>query len=268
MSTLSLLVHAASKAGKSTLSSTAPTPMCVLDAEGGWRFINQAGYRSGKPLRKITWNPDVTLQPPRHDGTWDVCIVTVSQWQTLTNAYRGLTQAQHDFQSLIFDSITEAQRRLKRNLRGSEQMRIQDWGDLLTQMDQLIRDMRDIVLLPNTTVRFVMFIAETKMKDGKWRPQMQGQIGDSLPYWMDIVGYLYRTAATGPDGKPVVDGNGQASGKMLKMLIGQDVHPQIEAGERVQGLLGDVVDNPNIIDMLNTIYGENPSPATTEVTSE
>lgn len=263
-----MLVHAASKAGKSTLSSTAPLPICVLDAEGGWRFINQAGFRSGIPLRKISWNPDQTLQPPRHDGTWDVCVVTVSQWQTLTNAYRGLTQAQHDFQSLIFDSITEAQRRLKRNLRGSEQMRIQDWGDLLTQMDQLIRDMRDIVLLPNTTLRFVMFIAETKMKDGKWRPQMQGQIGDSLPYWMDIVGYLYRTAAVGPDGKPVVDSNGQAAGKMLKMLIGQDVHPQIEAGERVQGLLGDVVDNPNIINMLNTIYGEIPSPAVTTGGSE
>lgn len=256
-----MLVHAASKAGKSTLSSTAPLPICVLDAEGGWRFINQAGYKSGKQLRKITWDPDKTLQPPRHDGTWDVCIVTVKQWKTLTNAYMGLTQAQHDFQSLIFDSITEAQRRLKRNLRGTEQMRIQDWGDLLTQMDQLIRDMRDLVLLQNSPLRFVMFIAETKMRDGKWRPHMQGQIGDALPYWMDIVGYLFR-ANHEVDGKTVADANGQPV-KVVKMLIGQDAHPQIEAGERVQGLLGDLVVDPNITNMLSTIYGEIPSPATT-----
>lgn len=245
-------MHASSKTGKSTLSSTAPTPMCVLDAEGGWRFIRQAGFNTGVMLRKITWDPDQTLQPPRHDGTWDVCVVTVKRWQTLTNAYVGLTQAPHDFQSLIFDSVTEAQRRLKNNLRGMDQMRIQDWGELLTHMDKLIRDMRDLVLLPNSPLRVVMFIAETAMKDGKWRPQMQGQIGNSLPYWMDIVGYLYREPELGPDGQPTK--------KVLKMLIGQDIVPNIEAGERVQGLLGDVVREPHITQMLHTLFGETVSP--------
>jgi hypothetical protein len=255
MSTLSALVHAASKAGKSTLTSTAPLPICVLDAEGGWRFIREAGFRTGVPLRKITWDPVRDAAPPRWDGTWDVCVVTVTRWETLTKAYVGFTQYPHDFRSLVLDSITESQRRLKRNLRGMEQMRIQDWGDLLTQMDQLIRDMRDLVLIPGTPLRLVMFVAETKMKDGKWRPQMQGQIGDSLPYWMDIVGYLYRDTKTGPDGKPVLDANGQPVGKTLKMLIGQDVHPQIEAGERVQGVLGDIVVEPHLTEMMKTIYG-------------
>lgn len=254
MSTLSLLVHAASKAGKSTLSSTSPPPILVLDAEGGWRFINQAGFKSGVPLRKISWDPDANLQPPRWDGSWDVCVVTIRQWKTLTNAYTALTQREHDFKSLVFDSITEAQRRLKENLRGTDQMRIQDWGDLLTHMDRLIRSMRDLVLMPNTPLRVVMFIAETKMKDGKWRPHMQGQIGDALPYWMDMVGYLYRDQEMGADGQPTVS--------VVKMLIGQNVHPQIEAGERVQGVLGDIVRDPHVTRMLNTIYGENISPAT------
>lgn len=257
LDTLSILVHGASKTGKSTLSSTAPPPICVLDAEGGWKFIRHAGFNTGIPLRKITWNPDQTLQPPRHDGTWDVCVVTVNRWQTLTNAYVGLTQAQHDFQSLVFDSITEAQRRLKANIRGMDQMRIQDWGELLTHMDKLIRDMRDLVLLPNTQLRVVMFIAETAMKDGKWRPQMQGQIGGSLPYWMDIVGYLYREAELNQDGQPMK--------KVLKMLIGQDIVPNIEAGERVQGILGDIVRDPNISHMMHTLFGETVSPANEEV---
>lgn len=248
LNTLSILIHGASKTGKSTLSSTAPTPILVVDCEGGWKFIRTAGFKSNRPLRKIRWNPDQTLQPPRHDGTWDVCVVQVNQWRTLTNVYAGLTQAQHDFQSLIFDSITEGQRRLKNNLRGMEQMRIQDWGELLTHMDKLVRDMRDLVLLPNSPLRVVMFIAETAMKNNKWRPQMQGQIGDSLPYWMDIVGYLYREAELGPDGQPTE--------KILKMLIGQNIVPTIEAGERVQGVLGDIVREPNIQQMLATIFGD------------
>lgn len=244
-------MHAPSKTGKSTLSSTAPTPICVLDAEGGWRFIKEAGFRSGKALRKTVWDPDTSLQPPRHDGSWDVCVVTIKRWQTLVNAYVGLTQAQHDFQSLIFDSITEAQRRLKNNLRGMDQMRIQDWGELLNHMDKMIRDMRDLVLLPNTTLRVVMFIAETAMKDGKWRPSMQGQIGVQLPYFMDIVGYLYGEPELGPDGMPTKT--------IRKMLIGQNVVPNIEAGERVQGLLGDIIRDPNINTMLETLFGETVS---------
>lgn len=244
---LSILVHAASKVGKSTLSSTAPLPMCVLDAEGGWRFIQEAGYQTGVPLKKTVWDP-ATGPAPRYDGTWDVAVVSVTRWETLTQAYRWLLSAPHDFRTLTFDSITEAQRRLKKNLVGTEQMKIQDWGVLLTQMDDLIRGMRDLVLIPGTSLQVVMFIAETKMRDGKWRPQMQGQIADALPYFMDIVGYLSRES--------VADANGQATGgKLMKMLISQDLVPTIEAGERVQGRLGDVVTDPDITRMLATIFG-------------
>lgn len=226
--------------------------MCVLDAEGGWRFISEAGFKTGKPLRKTMWNP-AQGPPPRYDGTWDVAIVSVNNWTTLTQAYTWLVQAPHDFRSLTFDSITEAQRRLKKNLVGTEQMKIQHWGQLLVQMDDLIRGMRDLVLMPNTTLQVVTFIAETAKRDDKWRPTMQGQIRDSLPYFMDVVGYLYR------DPVPVLNGNGQPTGevnKIMKMLISQDLVPSIEAGERVQGLLGDVITEPNISKMLTDIFGE------------
>lgn len=226
--------------------------MCVLDAEGGWRFIREAGFKTGIPLHKVAWDP-AQGPPPRYDGTWDVAVVSVSRWETLTQAYSWLLQAPHDFRSLTFDSITEAQRRLKKNLVGTEQMKIQDWGRLLTQMDDLIRGMRDLVLMPNTPLQVVTFIAETSLRDGKWRPHMQGQIRDALPYFMDIVGYLYR------EPEPVLGPNGQPTGetkKTMKMLISQDLVPNIEAGERVQGRLGDIITNPNITQMLTDIFGE------------
>jgi hypothetical protein len=133
-------------------------------------------------------------------------------------------------------------------------MRIQDWGDLLVQLDKWVRDMRDLVLLPNSPVQFVLFVAETEQKDGKWRPAMQGQIGRSLPYWVDLVGYLFTEMEADANGSPTI--------KVKKLLIMSD-HPQFESGERVQGLLGDVVRDPNFTTMMNTIFGE-ASPDTTE----
>lgn len=241
--TLSILVHAPAKVGKSTFASTAPSPVLVLDAEGGWRFIRKAGF-TGDAIRKKFWDPSKT-PPPRYDGTWNVCIVTVRKWQTILLVNQWLQRGQHDFRSIILDSITEVQRRCKANLVGDEQMRIQDWGTLLNQMDGVIRGFRDIVLLPDSSVRCVVFIAETGMDAGKWRPAMQGQIRRSLPYWVDICGFLFTEVEQ--------DANGQNTGIIRKLLISP--HQQYECGERVQGILGSVVTGPNISNMLSDIFG-------------
>ena len=127
---LSMLIHADSKEGKSTLTSTAPLPLLVLDAEGSWKFIDEVGFKSGIPLRKIDWDP-AREAIPRHDGTWDVVRVSVSSWQTMVQIYQYLTQHPHDFVSVVLDSITEVQRRCKQNIKGTAQMQIQQWGMLL-----------------------------------------------------------------------------------------------------------------------------------------
>lgn len=255
MNSLSLLVHAPAKTGKTTMATTVPTPFVALDAEGGWKFVREAGYKTGKPLRRVEWDPNQG-PPPRHDGSWDFCHVMVRKWSDLTNAYAYLSRTDlHDFRSCVVDSVTESQRKLKLNLRGMEQMRIQDWGDLLMHMDKLIRDMRDLVLLPEPNpLQVVVFVAETENKDGAWRPAMQGQIGRALPYWVDMCGYLYTEKTT--------DANGQATGKVKKLLIGEGVLPTVIAGERVQGALPDIVDNPNIARMVAAIYGEDSLPTT------
>lgn len=217
---LSILIHAASKLGKSTLSGTAPKPILVLDAEGSWRFI---------AVRKIYWDPQVG-PPPEYDGTWDACIVTVSRWETVEQVYMWITQYQTPFVSVVIDSITELQRRLKQNLVGTEAMKISDWGVLLAKMDDKIRGFRDLTLIPQLTTRCVVFVAETRQRhsDDKWIPYLQGQITISLPYLVDICGYLY------PDYEH--DANGQPTQEIRKLWISP--HPQYEAGERVQGRLG------------------------------
>lgn len=243
--TMSILIHGGAKIGKSTLSSTAPTPLLVLDAEGGWKYLKTAGFRSGVLLRRREWDPQQG-PPPRADGTWDFCHVMVRNWSTLTTVLQWLTMTEHDFQSLIIDSISETQRQLKTNLVGTEQMKIQDWGALLTKMDALIRGYRDLVLLSGP-LRLVVFIAETREDKGKWRPYMQGQIGVSLPYWVDVVGYLYVGTST--------DDNGQQMGSVRQLLVGP--HPQFESGERVQGVLGNIITDPHLTRMLDVIFPPN-----------
>jgi hypothetical protein len=238
-----MLIHAASKAGKSTLTSSAPTPILVLDAEGSWKFIGRVNF-NGAPLRKRKWNP-VSGPPPQYDGTWDVCHVVVNDWATLQQAYAWLTQAPHQFQSIVIDSVTEVQRRCKKNLVGTEAMKIQDWGTLLTKMDDLIRGYRDLTLIAGLPVRCVVIIAETTQGEGgRWKPYMQGQIKSSLPYWVDICGYLYVDQES--------DEQGQPTRKVRRLLIGP--HPQYETGERVQGTLPDVITEPNITHMMQTVY--------------
>lgn len=240
---LSVLIHGPSKAGKSTLSFTSPPPILVLDAEGSTKFIHSAGFRSDQGLRKISWNP-LAGPPPRHDGTWEVCVVRVTDWQTIDFAYQHLCRSPHDFQSVTLDSITEVQRKCKANL-GVSAMQHQDWGKLLDAMDKLIRGIRDLTDIRDNALKVAVFIAETKMKDGKWRPYMQGAVETSMPYWVDICGYVMQV--------DVMDVNGQASGlKQVNMVAANNT--QYEAGERVQGRLPGIIASPNINTILQAIY--------------
>jgi hypothetical protein len=246
---LSILIHGGSKLGKSTLTGTAPRPVLVLDAEGSWRFI---------PVRKTFWNP-AEGPPPECDGTWDACVVTVREWGTVQLVYNWLAQYVTCFTSVVIDSITELQRRCKQNLKGTEAMKIADWGVLLSQMDATIRGFRDLTLIPQLNVRCVVFVAETRRdQGGKMVPYLQGQISVSLPYWVDVCGFLY------PDWE--ADANGQPTQEVRRLWI--TPHQQYEAGERVQGRLGGCITvrkpavgatGNDIEHWMNVVFGRNGS---------
>lgn len=255
--TLSMVIHSPSKVGKSSLGATSPRPILVLDAEGGWKFMANAQSiinKLGRPLMITHWDPN--QPPPRADGTWDACVVTVRAWSDVQLVYQWLTQAQHDFVSLVIDSITEIQRRAKSNLVGTEAMQLQAWGQLLTIMDSVIRGFRDLTIDYHNPIRVAVFIAETRQSggNGKFQPYLQGQIATSLPYWVDLTGWLWV--------ENVLDGNGQPTIPERRLLVAQ--HPMYEAGERVQGAVGPVIANPDIEAILEAIYPQFNPPTVQE----
>ena len=115
MRSLSILVHGASKVGKSWMGDSTPAPRLILDAEGGSRFT---------PSKKVVWDP-LTEEPPKASEDWDTCIVYVKDYDTVLKAYDWLNQSNHPFKSVVLDSISEIQQRCVDSIAGVKAMRIQ-----------------------------------------------------------------------------------------------------------------------------------------------
>ncbi len=181
--TLTALIHGESGVGKSWLGDTVPAPRLILDAEG------RAKYTPSGP--KKTWNPKAD-PPPVYDGTWETCIVTVTDFETLNLVYQWLRSGQHPFVSVVIDSLMEAQKRCIDNVvPGIKSLDQQDWGTVLRSLEKLMREYRDLTLVENNAVTVVVFITGSTDDDGPKRPLLQGQIRSTSTYYMDVVGYLF-----------------------------------------------------------------------------
>lgn len=233
---LTVLLHGLSKAGKSTLAVTAPAPRVYLDVESASRFLD---------IRRIYWDP-MKEAPPEYDGTWDTCVVPTRDWDTVQKVHEWLRSGKHPFKSLIIDSVSELQVRYIEKVSGRNQPTQQAWGDVFRGLGGLIRDIRDLTMHPTRPLEAVVLTAMTKNSNGMWRPYLQGQLADVIPYLLDVVGYLY------VDQQLVNEVTGETAD--IRRLLTRRT-PEFEAGERVQGRIPAVVDNPNIEDMITTIFG-------------
>ncbi len=236
---LSILVHGASKVGKTSFAATAPYPRLLLDVESASRFLH---------VQRKIWNPNEG-PPPEADGTWDTCIVYVREYEDVLRVYQWLQVGQHQFKSLILDSISELQVRLREKLAGRGQMQMQQWGELLTNLAGMMRDFRDLTMHPVNPLEAVVLTAMTTQRDGMYKPYLQGQLATVIPYFFDVTGYLYvdQVRPEDPTAEPY---------EVRRLLTRK--HELFEAGERVQGRLPAVVDHPNIETMLDTIFGAKP----------
>jgi len=237
---LTIMVYGESKVGKSTLAVTAPYPRLMLDVEGGHRFL---------PINVKYWDP-LREEPPVADGTWDTCVVMVRDYDTVLKAYQWLQLGKHQFKSLIIDSISELQVKCMDQIAGKNQMQMQQWGELLRHMGALLRDLRDLTMHATAPLEAVVLTAMARPgQDGRLRPYLQGQLAIQAPYFYDVLGAINVETVANPD--PT-----QPAYKARRMYVERT--DQFEAGERVQGRLGKVVEQHDmgIERMLDMIFGE------------
>lgn len=249
---LTAMVYGESKVGKSTFAVTAPYPRLMLDVEGGHRFL---------PIVVKYWDP-MREEPPVADGTWDTCVVVVHEYDTVLKTYQWLQAGKHQFKSLIIDSISELQVKCIDNIAGSEQMKMQQWGELLRHMGGLLRDLRDLTMHPVNPLEAVVLTAMARTgPDGRSRPYLQGQLAIQAPYFYDILGAL--TVEEFPSQDPM-----QGPYKVRRMYVERT--SQYEAGERVQGRLGSIVEQENLsVDrMLDIVFGPKQEKTTSKSTKK
>jgi hypothetical protein len=212
----------------------------MLDVEGGHRFL---------PINVKYWDP-LTEEPPQADGTWDTVVVQVREYDVVIKAFQWLQSGKHQFKSLIIDSISELQVKCMDNIAGTEQMKMQQWGELLRHMGALLRDLRDLTMHPTQPLEAVILTAMArKGQDGVYRPYLQGQLAIQAPYFYDILGAI--TVETMPNPDPL-----QPPFQVRRMYVERT--PEYEAGERVQGRLGKVVEQGDlgVERMLDKVFGE------------
>lgn len=230
---LSVLIHAAAKQGKSSLSVTGPAPRVYCDVESAARFLEAEGR-----IKAIKWDPNEP--PPVYDGTWDTAVVATRDFETVEKVYNVLNSGKHPFKSLVIDSISELQFRVVDNMTGRRQPTMQQWGGVYRDVGGFVRDIRDLTMHPIKPLESVVIVAMTRMIDGKYVPWCQGQLQTVLPFLLDATTYLY------------IDND--ASGKPARMLLTQPT-PEFEAGNRIGDKWPIVIDEPNISKMIDAVFG-------------
>ncbi len=246
----SFLVYGKTKTGKSSLAATAPGPLLALDAEGSWNaFMDRENPNNPGHNYRVTWWDDLS-QPPPDMSEHDICVVDVHRWETVDLVINWVIQADHPFQSIAMDSVTEVQNRCKKaiqpDMTGLQQ---QDWGKLLAHMSDRIKRFRDIVKDPRNPARVVVFTSEGKLlQDGSYVPHMEGQLRNGIAYWMNTTACLRVAQVPGVDGIVTDD-----SPTERRLLV--KPHPAFITGSHFEDRFErNTVTNPNITTMMGDIF--------------
>lgn len=187
LDSMTFLLHGDSGSGKTRLLDTMPGKRLVFDAEGGISFTDS---------KKVEWK--VSDDWPDPGGDWETAVCEIVDYETIRRGYKRLNRGDHPFDSIGIDSLTELQKRCKDAIVGQSSMEWDDWSALLRRMEGLIRNFRDLKMHPKNPVKCVAFTALTGKREdeGRYRPNVQGALRDSLPGFVDVVGYLYTKTET------------------------------------------------------------------------
>lgn len=228
--TFTMVAHGESGTGKSWLADSLPGPRLILDVEGGVNFT---------PSKKVLWDPK---GPPPEVGKDDTIVVQVRDLKSAQEAFTWANAGRLKVRSIGIDSLSEMQKRAVDQIAGAQQMKTQDWGALLRKMEGMVRAFRDLTMHPSNPIENVLFVCGTKVEGetGRMRPNLQGQMGTTLPYYVDVVAYLAYE-------------NGEEVGEYVRRARFQPVG-NVVAKDRTNKL-GSHMDEPTMPRIREAVYG-------------
>ncbi len=176
---INMLVYGNPGVGKTVLAGSADAvpelrPVLILDVEGGTFSIRER-------------YPDVD-------------VVRVQTWPDMQKVYDALYKMDHDYQTVVLDSLTEIQKfsmyRIMASVlkehpdRDPEVPSIREWGKNIEQIRRLVRAFRD---LPMNVVFTALAATDKDNKTGlvTTRPSLSGKLAMEVGGFVDILLYMY-----------------------------------------------------------------------------
>ena len=175
-----MLIYGNSGVGKTQLAGSADAVpelrrVLFIDVEGGTLTLRNTPYN-------------------------EVEVVRVRSWQEMEDVYKELSIPGHGFNTVVIDSLTEAQKmsmdRIMRKLVEEDEDRdvdvpgIREWNINIEQTRKYVRKFRD---LPVNTIFTALEHSDKNMIRGTTRrkPSLSGKVKDEVAAFLDIVVYLY-----------------------------------------------------------------------------
>lgn len=117
--------------------------------------------------------------------------VEVKTLKDLSDLYSFLLHENHEFETVVIDSITEINEIIKLEIekRLGRPMQLQDWGELSKKIRDLFRKFRDLPMNVILIAQEMYLTDEDKIK--KIVPSMNGKAATEIAYFMDIVAYMH-----------------------------------------------------------------------------
>jgi len=175
---VNILIYGEPGVGKTVLAGSAAAvdamaPVLLLDIEGGTMSLA--------------------------DTYANVDVIRVLHWRDLQKIYDKLLSGDHEYKTIILDSLTEAQKLsmgdiMKRVAKEDPDLdpdipTMRAWGKNIEQMRKFTRALRDLPV----NVIYTALVDSEKDNRGKTvaRPSFQGKLKGEVPGFMDIVAYYY-----------------------------------------------------------------------------
>lgn len=226
---LNILIYGDSGVGKTVLAGSADAvpamrPVLFVDIEGGT-----------ESLRNV--HPDVE-------------VVRITSWKEMQSIYDALHEGNHDYRTVVLDSLTEIQKFNMYNIMTDLVKRkeeadpdipgMREWGKNIEQMRRFVRAFRDLQM---HTIFTALMRSDKDNKTGltTMKPSMSGKVADEVAAFLDVVVYYYvKQVGSGEDAK------------FARLLLTQKTEQQI-AKDRTDSLPV-VVEEPSMAKLFGYFY--------------